>query len=90
MESDFVIDYKAYLDRLTAEVGEVDFGKYVKTSRGMVRKLRYEEFVGKYEKFLGLEKRYLESIKRGDTINDAVLKILRESAAELLLDKYAE
>src|SRR5207237_201236 len=86
--SDFVLEYKEYLERFTAQCGELDFGKYGKTGRGMVKKLRYEEFAEKYQRYAGLERRYLEAMQRGDTVNDAVLKILRESSVELLLDKY--
>jgi hypothetical protein len=87
MESDFVLDYKAYLERFTSQFGEgVEFGKYAKSARGMVKKLRYEEFAEKFEKFTGLARRYQESVARGDTINEAVLRIIRDASVELLID----
>ena len=84
--TDLVLDYKAYLDRFQEQCGEVDFGKYAKSARGMIKKLRYEEFVERFEKYNALAHRYDESIKRGDTINEAVLRIIRDATVELLLD----
>ena len=84
---DFVDDYKKYLQRFTAIAeGEVDFGAFVKHNGRLVKKMRYDEFKPKFEEYSSVAQTYFDSIERGDTINDVVVKLLRERANELVLE----
>jgi len=86
---DYSNEFAAYLERFAARVGEADFGAFVKHEGKLVRKLRREEFDEVYSEYFELAQRYLESMDRGDTINDVVVRILRQRAAELFLTSPA-
>jgi hypothetical protein len=82
---DLVREYKDYLERFTIAVGDSDFGKFVKHQGRLVKKMRYDEFEPIYTEYYGVASTYFDSIDRGDTINDVVVKVLRERAIELFL-----
>ena len=84
-ERDIVQAYRKYIERFEAEVGPSELGQFVKHRSRLVKKLRYEEFEPKYREYEQMARTYQESIERGDTINDLVVKVLRESADELFL-----
>jgi hypothetical protein len=75
--------YADYLARFTATLGAGDFGKF----RGrLVRKLAAEEFTAVHQEFSQLRQHYQKCIERGDTLNDTLIKMMHEKAAELLLE----
>jgi len=78
-------EYEGYLTRFTAEHGEVDLGAFVKFKGKLVKKLDLDEFTRVYDEYHQLAAHYFESLDRGDTINDIVVKSIREHAANLLL-----
>jgi hypothetical protein len=78
--------YQAYLDRFQALVGAYPVGSYGKFKGRLVRKLPPDEFEKKHGEWATLSKTYKGILERGDTLNDAVTKLLREREAELLLD----
>ena len=83
---DFVDEYRTYLQRFEQEVGKYDFGAPAKWKGRLVKKLSYEEFeakLGEYQKFDAV---YREILQRGDTVSDAVIKLLRDRSAELLIE----
>ncbi len=84
--NDFVKEFREYLTRFEAEHGDTDFGAFVKHRGRLVKKLRYEEFEPMYREFHDMSKSYFESMDRGDTINDVVVKVLRQRAIELFVD----
>jgi DNA-binding Lrp family transcriptional regulator len=84
-ERDIVQAYRKYIERFEAEVGPSELGQFVKHRSRLVKKLRYEEFEPKYREYEEMARAYQESLERGDTINDLVVKVLRESADELFL-----
>ena len=51
----------------------------------MIHKLSFEEFTQAYTEYTELLERYRESLERGDTVDDLVLKLLREQFATLVL-----
>ena len=51
-----------------------------------MRKLSADEFATRNSEFATLDKTYRGIIERGDTINDAVVRMWRERRAELLID----
>ncbi len=85
-EQTFVEEFKAYVQRFDAEVGAKDFGEYGKWKGRLVKKLRYDEFVEKWTEYTKLDGLYKGILERGDTVNDVVLKTLRDNGAELLIE----
>lgn len=77
--------YHEYLERFHTEVGDVASGAFAKYAGKLIRKLSFEEFTPVFIEYTEMADRYRESIERGDTINDVVLKILREQAATLVM-----
>jgi len=85
-EEDHLDEYRAYLGRFEGIAGERDFGEFVKFHGRLVKKLTYDEFVQRWQEFSKLKAAYEETYQRGDTINDAVVRILKERSAELIFD----
>jgi len=83
---EFTREYREYLARFEAEHAGTDLGAFVKHRGRLVKKLRYEEFEAMYREFHDVAKNYFDSLDRGDTINDVVVKVLRERAIELFVD----
>ncbi len=77
--------YREYLERFTRELGDIELGKFAKWNARLIKKLAFEEFTPAYLEYTEIAERYQESIDRGDTINDIVLRILRDKAANLVL-----
>jgi hypothetical protein len=77
--------YHEYLDRFAKKIGEHKVGSFAKWSGKLIKKLSFEEFTPAYLEHADLVQRYYESLERGDTINDVVLRLLREKAAGLIL-----
>jgi hypothetical protein len=78
-------DYQAYLRRWEAEVGASDVGTFAKFAARLIKKMGPEEFAPVHQEYETLAKRFLESVERGDTVNDVVVRLLRDRAATLLL-----
>jgi len=89
MIEDLADRYHAYLERFDREVGAVEVGAFAKHAGKLIKKLSFEEFSPALLSYLEMAARYQESVERGDTINDVVLKILREQAAMLVLQPPA-
>ncbi len=79
-------EYGRYLARFEAQVGRIEVGAYGQWQGRLVRKLSTEEFLAKLGDFTALRKTYTQMVEHGNTIDNALLKILRERAAELLLE----
>jgi hypothetical protein len=77
--------YHEYLERFAREVGAIDVGKFIKHAGKLIKKLSFEEFTPAYIEYVEMIDRYNESIDRGDTVNDVVLRVLRDRAATLVL-----
>lgn len=78
--------YLDYLARFEQHVGAVAVGAYGKFHGKLVRKLSAEEFAKRHEEFATLDTTYRGIVQRGDTINDAVVRMWRERRAELLIE----
>jgi hypothetical protein len=85
--ADLVEEYRAYLERFDRQVGPCEFGATVMHQSRLIRKLRYEEFEGKWTEFEALNDAYGEITRRGDTISDVIVKALRDRSGELLIDR---
>jgi len=77
--------YAEYLERFAREVGDVQVGAFAKYAGRLIKKLSFEQFTPAYREYTELHARYQDSLDRGDTINDLVLKLLREQSASLVL-----
>lgn len=77
--------YREYLDRWQGQLGEAEVGAFAKFAGRLVKKLSLEEFGPLVREYEVLAQRYQDSVERGDTINDVVVRLLRERAAILLL-----
>jgi hypothetical protein len=85
-EQDHLDDFRAYLGRFEGVAGERDFGEFVKFHGRLVKKLTYDEFCGRWNEYVKLKTAYDEIFQRGDTINDAMVRVLKERSAELMVD----
>lgn len=78
--------YLAYLARFESEIGAIAVGGYGKWKGKLVRKLAPDEFLKKAQELDTLRSTYEKILERGDTLNDALTKVLRERQVELLVD----
>ena len=89
MIEDLADRYHEYLERWKREAGDAPVGTFTKFAGKLIKKLSFEEFTPILIEYLEMAGRYQDGIDRGDTINDLVLKILRDQAAQLLLQPPA-
>jgi hypothetical protein len=85
MADDLADEYQEYLTRFDAALGAVDVGAFAKHKGRLIKKLDAEGFAAQSKEYLELASHYFESVDRGDTINDVVVKLIREHAATLVL-----
>jgi hypothetical protein len=78
--------YHEYLERFAAKVGSYEAGAFAKYNSKLIKKLSFEEFTPAWLEYSELAEHYSASIERGDTINDVVLRVLRDKAATLVVD----
>jgi hypothetical protein len=81
-------EYAEYLARFDTAAGQGDatpVGGFAKFKGKLIKKLTAEEFADKNREYLELAGHYFHSLDRGDTINDVVVKLVRDRAAELVL-----
>ena len=78
-------DYDSYLGRLEAAVGPVAPGEFRKHQGRLIRRLEPAEHAATYREYMEVASHYLEGVDRGDTINDIVVKMIRDHAALLVL-----
>lgn len=84
-DEDLVQEFKDYLERYDATAeSPIDFGGFIKHNGRLVRKLRYDEFEPVFREYTEVSKAYFDSVDRGDTINDVVVKLIRDRATELI------
>lgn len=89
-ELDIVDAYTDYVGRFERIAGPSDFGAFVKHHGRLIRKLRYEEFEPRYQEYHDIARAYSDSVRRGETINDVVVKLLRDRCTELLIESPPE
>ncbi len=85
MADDLAQAYQEYLARFAAELGDADFGSFVTHNGRLIQKMRYEEFEPIYTEYREMAQRYRDSLARGDTINDIVVRLMRDRASHLVL-----
>jgi hypothetical protein len=82
--------YEQYLQRFDEALGPVAVGGFAKHNGQLVQKLSPEQFEEQRAEFQQLYATYQRAMMRGDTINDMVVRMLRESAAKLMQKAPAE
>ena len=85
MIEDLADRYHEYLERWKRAAGDVAVGSFTKFQGKLIKKMSFEEFSPILLEYLEMVTKYEESVERGDTINDVVLKVLRDLAAQLML-----
>jgi hypothetical protein len=85
MGEDLARAYEAYLARFQDELGDSDFGAFVKHNGRLIQKLRFEQFTPVYDEYCEMLDRYRECVERGDTINDIIVRLVRDRASHLVL-----
>jgi hypothetical protein len=84
-EEELVNEYKEYLERFDAlGDGPSEFGDFRKHNGRLVKKMRFDEFEPVYTEYTEVAKAYFDSVDRGDTINDVVVKLIRDRATDLV------
>jgi len=85
MAEDLTAEYDQYVARFDAQVGEVEVGAFAKFRGRLIRKMDADEFGDRWGEYHELAGHYFQSVDRGDTINDMVVRLLRDHAASLVL-----
>ncbi len=84
---DAVDEYRRYLERFEERVGASDFGAYAKYNGRLIKKLTFDEYEVKLREFEEMNRIYDDIVANGDTINDVLVRILRERCDELLVER---
>jgi hypothetical protein len=82
---DSFADYDAYLVRFRAALGAADVGGFVKHQGHLIQKLDPAGFDLRYREYIEMSGHYIDGIDRGDTVNDLVVKLIRDHAAQLIV-----
>ncbi len=82
---DVAAAYQAYLARFERTLGECEIGSFAKHEGKLVKKLAAQQFAAVWDEYHHVTGAYFDSIKRGDTINDVLVKLIRDRAAQLVL-----
>jgi hypothetical protein len=77
--------YREYVARWEAEIGPSEVGTFAKFSGRLIKKMSEDEFEPVHREYESLSERYFQSVERGDTVNDVVVRLLRDRAATLVL-----
>jgi hypothetical protein len=87
-DADAAAEYAGYLTRFTERLGPCEVGAYAASGPGRpIKKLSPDEFAVKLREFHDIDRAYTAIVQQGDTLNDMLVRLLRERAAELLIDR---
>jgi hypothetical protein len=79
-------EYQGYLSRFAAAIEEeIEVGGFAKYKGKLIKKLDFDEFSSMYDEYHQMAAHYFESLDRGDTINDLVVRAIRDKAANLVI-----
>ncbi len=85
MSTDDYLDvYRSYLAKFEKLFGDLDFSETVRYENRLIQKLRYEEFVQKWNEFKQLEGFIREMMTKGATLDDEVNRTYRDLASHVL------
>lgn len=78
--------YQLYLKRFAERVGTVEVGGYGKWNGKLIKKLDPAEFEKVWSDFVELKTNYDKSFEMNMTVDNLIMKLLRERAAQLVMD----
>jgi hypothetical protein len=84
MTQDYVDIYKHYLTKFDELFGALSFEETVRYKGKLIRKLKYDEFVTKWNEFRKIESYLKEVMTKGATLNDEVNRTYAELSATVL------
>jgi hypothetical protein len=81
---DYIDVYRRYLTRFEEMFGNLEFDQVVQHQGQLIQKLRYDEFVSKYNEFKKIEEYLREVMSKGATLNDEINRTYRELSSNVL------
>jgi hypothetical protein len=84
---DTVVEYNRYLERFDTRLGTVELGSYAKHNGRLIKKLSFDEFESRWLELAEVDRAYSDIVANGDTINDVLVRVLRERCDELLIER---
>ena len=78
--------YDEYLQRVACQFGARLPGSYVKFRSRLIRVLNETEFERAHVEYRTVRGKYVHMLQTGQTVNDALVQVLNERGADLLLD----
>lgn len=81
---DYIDVYRRYLTRFEEMFGNLDFDQVVQHQGQLIQKLRYDDFVSKYNEFKKIEEYLREVMSKGATLNDEINRTYRELSSNVL------
>jgi len=84
-QGDLQDHYAEYVERLTQHVGDIGVGDFATYAGRLIHKMSLDEFTEAFTEYNDLLARHRESLARGDTVDDLLLKLLREQSANLVM-----
>lgn len=77
-------EYLAYVTRFEDHLGRAAPGEYRKHEGRLIKRLTAAEFADAMDQLDSANEAYAAIMERGDTVSDALLRVIRERAAELV------
>ena len=84
MTQDYVDIYRHYLSKFEELFGALSFEETVRYKGRLIHKLKYDEFVVKWNEFKKIEAYLKEVMTKGATLNDEVNRTYAELSATVL------
>ncbi|MCP4606279.1 MAG: hypothetical protein GY847_38175 [Proteobacteria bacterium] len=83
-KDDFIDIYRRYIAKFEEMFGDLDYNEPVQYRGKLVKKLRYDDFVGKWTEFKQVEEFLREVMSKGATLNDEINRTYVELSAHVL------
>lgn len=77
-------EYQRYVTRFEERLGHAAPGDYRKHEGRLIKRLTAAEFADAMEQLTSANDTYAAIMERGDTVSDALIRVIRERAAELV------
>lgn len=84
MTQDYVDIYKRYLGKFEELFGGLSFDETVRYKGKLIKKLKYDEFVTKWNEYKKIETYLKEVMSKGATLNEEVNRTYAELSATVL------
>ncbi|MDJ0764207.1 MAG: hypothetical protein QNJ97_14590 [Myxococcota bacterium] len=83
-KDDFIDIYKRYLSKFEGLFGDLDYSEVAQYRGKLINKLRYDEFVLKWNEFKRIEAYLREIMSKGATLNEEINHTYNELSAYVL------